>query len=82
LTIQPAGQRRAGRPPSCPTELILRIDDLRREGLSYAAISDELNTGGTPTPAGQPRWHRSYVDRLLHTRHAREVIEAAGRDPA
>ena len=80
MTTQPTGQRRPGRPPSCPAELILRIHDLRREGLSYAAISNELNADGIPTPAGRPRWYRSYVDRLLHTRHARQVIKAAGQD--
>lgn len=68
-----------GRPPICPASLILRIDDLRREGLSYAAISDVLNADGISTPGGGPRWHRSYVNRLLHTRHAREVIEQLDR---
>jgi hypothetical protein len=32
-------------------------------------------TEGLPTPAGQPHWHRSYVDRLLHARHAKKIVE-------
>jgi len=46
-----------------------------REGqqLSYAAISDLLNALGIPTPAGRRPWQKSYVDRLLHTRHARQL---------
>lgn len=32
---------------------------------------------GLATPAGQPRWHRSHVDRLLHARHARKIVEEA-----
>jgi hypothetical protein len=43
------------------------------QGLSYAEISAELNCEGIPTPAGRPVWHKSYVDRLLHTQYAQEI---------
>lgn len=68
--------RRRGRPPCCPRELAIRIVQLRRQGLSYAAISAVLNAGGVLTPAGRPRWRKEYVDRLLHTRYARDIMES------
>lgn len=67
--------RRPGRPPLCPRELAARLVELRRQGLSYEAISDVLNAEGVPTPAGGSIWQRSYVDRLLHTRHVLELQE-------
>ena len=67
--------RRPGRPPTCPPEVTVWIADLHRQGLSYGAISSILNAEGLATPAGRPRWQRSYVDRLLHTRHAAEIQE-------
>jgi len=70
----PAPGRR-GRPPCCPRELAVRVVQLRRQGLSYAAISDVLNADGIPTPLGRSRWRKAYVDRLLHTRYVREIME-------
>jgi hypothetical protein len=49
------------------------VVDLRRQGLSYAEISVVLNREGIPTPTGRPVWQKSYVDRLLHTRYAKEM---------
>lgn len=72
--------RRPGRPPLCPREVAARIVGLRREGLSYEAISDVLNAEGVPTPAGGLIWQRSYVDRVLHTRYAQEVEEFLFRE--
>ncbi len=34
-----------------------------------------LNAEGVPTPTGRPRWHKAYVDRLLHTRYVEELIK-------
>jgi hypothetical protein len=67
--------RRPGRPPVCPREIALRAVQLRRQGLSYEAISLALNTEGVPTPMGGSRWLKSHVDRLLHTQYAREIAE-------
>ena len=64
---------RPGRPPVCPLEIVMYVIELRRQWLSYAEISAQLNREGIPTPAGRPVWHKSYVDRLLHTRYAREI---------
>jgi len=46
---------------------------MRKECLTLHAICDTLNAEGVPTPSGGPRWWRSHVSRLLHTRGAREV---------
>lgn len=73
--------RRPGRPPACPLEIVIRVVELRRQGLSYAEISAELNREGIQTPAGRPIWHKSYVDRLLHTRYAKEVWDQCANGP-
>jgi hypothetical protein len=60
---------------------LVHVIELRRQGLSYAEISAQLNREGTPTPAGRPVWHKSYVDRLLHTQFAREIWDKCTSDP-
>ncbi|WP_373868696.1 recombinase family protein [Microbispora amethystogenes] len=67
--------RRRGRPPACPPDVVKRIIELRSQGLSLSAISNVLNQEGIRTPGGGARWQKSYVDRLLHTRYARELID-------
>lgn len=66
---------RRGRPQVCPPEIVEWIVELRRQGLSYGAISAVLNRDDVPTPMGRPLWRKSSVDRLLHTRYARELLE-------
>lgn len=73
--------RRSGRPPACPLEVVIHIVELRRQGLSYADISMALNREGIPTPTGRPVWQKSYVDRLLHTRYAREILDQYANIP-
>lgn len=72
--VPPALPRRRGRPPCCPTEVVAYVLTLRSQGLSLAAISAALNAEGICTPAGRPTWSKSYVDRLLHTRHVQDLI--------
>jgi hypothetical protein len=67
-------RRGPGRPPLCPPETVIKVVDLRQRGLSLSTISVVLNAEGVPTPAGRSRWSKSHVDRLLHTRHALEII--------
>jgi hypothetical protein len=50
----PRSARRPGRPPACPLAIVIRVVELRRQGLSYADISVVLNREGVPTPAGRP----------------------------
>jgi hypothetical protein len=70
--------RRPGRPPSCSRELAERIIKLRHTGLSYAQICSVLNVEQIPTPLGGPRWQKSHVDRLLHTRWVQDITEELG----
>ncbi|WP_440072254.1 recombinase family protein [Streptosporangium sp. OZ121] len=46
----------------------------RTQGFSLMEIGEVLNAEGVPTPAGRARWAKSYVDRLLHTRHVQQEI--------
>ena len=58
----------------------MRVVRLRVQGLSYGKISAALNEEGVPTPAGGSQWLRSYVDRLLHTRYAMEILAGEAGD--
>jgi len=69
-----------GRPPSCPPQVCAYVIDLQRQGLSLRKISHVLNAEGIPTPAGRKTWTKSTVDRLLHTRHARELMSGQQRE--
>lgn len=66
---------RRGRPPCCPPEVLAKVVRLRLQGLSLAAIGAALNTDGVLTPSSRPRWTKSHVDRLLHTRYALEFLD-------
>jgi hypothetical protein len=70
----PSQPQRPGRPPCCSRELTVRIIQLHMQGFSYQAISDVLNGEGVPTPLGRLWWSKSSVDRLLHTRHAKDIL--------
>jgi hypothetical protein len=62
-----------GRPPDCPHERATYIVELHRQGLNLARICEVLNRADIPTPSGGPRWTKSHVDRLLHTRYAQDI---------
>ena len=68
-----AVSRQPGRPPICPTLTAIRVIDLHKQRLSLAAIAATLTREGLMTPAGRPVWHKSQVDRLLHTRHVQII---------
>jgi hypothetical protein len=67
------GVGRRGRPRQCPDEVLRRVLAMRAEGLTYQTICDTLNTERIRTPGGKPKWWRSHVSRLLHTRSAMEL---------
>ena len=69
------GPRKRGRPPACSRELAVRVIALRRQGLTYGQICIALNARSIPTPTGRPMWSKSYVVRLLRTRHVRDLTE-------
>lgn len=53
-----------------------RIKELRAEGLSLAAVADELNVLGISTPSGHGRWWaasvRAFLDPEGHALRMRE----------
>jgi hypothetical protein len=53
----------------------MQVIELHLSELSYGQICIVLNAKRIPTPMGGPRWLKSHVWRLLHTRYAREIIE-------
>jgi DNA invertase Pin-like site-specific DNA recombinase len=63
LAVKRAQGVRLGRPPLLPEALRDRIRAARASGLTLAAIADELNAEGVPTPAGGKRWHPTTVRR-------------------
>lgn len=71
--------RRRGRKPCCSRELAIRVIHLRRQGLSYTAISAALNAEGILTPNGR-LWRKGYVERVLHTLYVRDLEEEISAD--
>jgi hypothetical protein len=65
---------RPGRRKQCADEVVARVVDMHLQKIGYGTIAAVLNSEGVPTPAGKDRWLRSYVDRLLHTKYAEEII--------
>jgi hypothetical protein len=42
--------------------------------MSLRQIAEMLNSENVLTPMGRP-WRKAYVDRFLHTKYTRELIE-------
>jgi DNA invertase Pin-like site-specific DNA recombinase len=59
LAAKRAAGVRLGAPRRVPDEVCLRIQTLRSEGLSWAAVADRLNTEDVPRGAGGSRWYPS-----------------------
>lgn len=53
-----------GRPREMKDEAVARVEQLRDQGLTVAAIARQLNDEGVPTPRGG-RWHSPGVRRVL-----------------
>ena len=51
----------------------MEVITLRRRGLSLRAIAADLNARAIPMPEGRGPWCHQAVDRLLNTRHARDI---------
>jgi hypothetical protein len=58
----------------------MEVITLRRQGLSLRAIAADLNARSVPMPEGRGPWCYKAVDRLLATRHARDVEAEMDRD--
>jgi DNA invertase Pin-like site-specific DNA recombinase len=67
LEVKRAQGVQLGRPRSIPDEAIARIIELRREGLTYRSIAEQLNGEGVPT-GRVGEWHGPTVYRALKSR--------------
>jgi DNA invertase Pin-like site-specific DNA recombinase len=65
LAVKKAQGIRLGRPPVMPKAVIQRMKRDRKQGLSYAAIAERLNTDGVPTAQGGKRWYPATVSYTL-----------------
>lgn len=53
-----------GRRADITPETVARLQHMRADGMTYAAIADTLNQEGTPSPRGST-WHPSTIQRAL-----------------
>jgi len=68
-----ANAARAQRATARASELADHLLPLRAQGLAYAAIAEQLNASGAPTPSGAGQWAATSVRRALLR------LQAAGR---
>lgn len=54
-----------GRPRTISPEAVARAQQLRADGLSFAACADRLTSEGVPTAQGGARWYASTVRKVL-----------------
>jgi hypothetical protein len=59
--------QRTGRPRTIAPDIVQRIRDASKAGLSLRQIADSLNADGTPTAHGGARWWASTVRSVLST---------------
>ena len=72
LAIKKAEGVRLGRPQVTSQETVVRLQEMRAEGLSLRAIATALNEAGVPTSQGGAKWHASTVTAVLKAAEARE----------
>jgi DNA invertase Pin-like site-specific DNA recombinase len=58
---------RLGRPSALPRGLAERIEAMRAQGMTLAAIAEVLNADGVPTPTQRGRWWPASVSQALRT---------------
>lgn len=67
------GVRLRGRPRQCPDHVLSAVQEMvYQEKVPYREVCERLNSAGVATPGGGPRWHPSYITRLLRTVGAKE----------
>lgn len=67
------GARLRGRPRQCPDHVLSAVQKMvYQEKVPYREVCERLNSAGVTTPGGGPRWHPSYITRLLDTVGAKE----------
>jgi len=65
LAVRRAQGVRLGRPVSLGADVTGRISSLRGQGVTLAAIADQLNADEVPTAQGGAHWHASTVRAVL-----------------
>lgn len=71
LAIRKAQGVQLGRRPYPLDDLAQRVQAMRNEGLTLAAIAETMNADGEPTLKGSPMWTRGTVHGLLNRRALR-----------
>jgi DNA invertase Pin-like site-specific DNA recombinase len=64
---------RLGRPSTLPADVLARMTAERREGKSFRAIAEALNTEEVPTAHGGAQWHASTVQKALQGQDAKAL---------
>lgn len=82
LSRAKARGQRLGRPSRLRHEAASRIQSLREEGKSLAAIAELLNADGVATPTGRGRWYPASVSQALKTLALDEAAAAAADSAA
>ncbi len=62
---------RLGRPSTLSPDVVDRIVEARRTGLTWAAIADELNDEGVPTAQGGKQWYPATVRHVANSAEAK-----------
>jgi hypothetical protein len=73
---RPRGREAASREAASPETAAL-VEELRSEGLSYAAIAAELEERKVPTVRAGTRWYPASVRSVLLTRQAEIAAQRA-----
>ncbi|MGH3613596.1 MAG: recombinase family protein [Pseudonocardia sp.] len=74
LAAKRAAGVRLGRPPVLPAEVVRRIIDAHRAGMSLRVIAEGLNEGGVPTARGGGVWYGSTVRKVLGGQAAAKLV--------
>lgn len=75
LAVRKAQGVRLGQAPLIPDDVIDRMQDLRRAGLTYQEIADRLTLDGVPTARGGAIWRKSTVrDALVRVDRTEHVL--------
>lgn len=70
-----------GRPRVVPEDAVVRIRELRSQGLSYREIGRRLDQDGRPTPHNARSWHPNTVRRILVAAECRPYGPAVAAEP-
>ena len=66
LKVKRAQGVRLGRAPVVSGELVAKLDTMRKGGMTFQAIADDLNARGVPTGRGGKVWYPGTVSHLLN----------------